>query len=157
MKWLVLLSAAGLVLSAQTMEISSASASPGERASVVITFHPGKNSNILGLQWETIFSMRQLGIEEGGAVISDAAKAAGKSLTCAGKAAKEPGLYSYACILIGGQNEIPGGPVATLRFRVTAQAHADATPLRVAHVEAVSKDLRRVTLPDAQGAITVKR
>lgn len=123
----------------------------------MIALHSEKASGILGLQWETTFPTRQISVEGGGPVVSDAGKIAGKSLTCAGKTAKEPANYSYTCILIGGQKEIAAGPIAIFNFRLSAKAQPGDLPVRIRHVEAVTKDLRKIAIPDAAGKITVKR
>ena len=157
MKRVFLLCTGSLALFAQTIAVSSKSASPGERATVVISINLAKASNVVGLQWETTFSTKQMSVEDGGPVASDAAKAAGKSLTCAGKTAKEPEGYSYTCILIGGQKEINSGPIAHFNFRVSPKAEAGASQVRVRHVEGVTKDLRKIALGDAEGVVLVKR
>src|SRR5579871_1057073 len=129
-KWVWLLCAGGLALPAQTLQVSSRSVSPGDRASIVIALHSEKASGILGLQWDTTFPTRQVSVEGDGPVVSDAGKMAGKSLTCAGKAAKEPEHYSYTCILIGGQKEIAAGPIAIFHFRISAKAQSGDVPVR---------------------------
>jgi hypothetical protein len=139
------------------MEVSSKSASPGGRAPVVISINLAKASSVLGLQWETTFSAKQMSIEGGGPTVSDAAKAAGKSLTCAGKAAKEPEFHSYTCILIGGQKEINSGPIAIFNFHISPKAQSGASPVRVGHAEAVTKDLQKISLRDAEGVVMVTR
>ena len=143
-----------LALYAQTLKVSSKSASPGELATVVVSIDLSKRSDVLGLQWETKFSAQQMSIEGGGPAASDAAKAAGKFLHCAGKTAKE--LYSYTCILIGGQKPIPSGSIAVFNFRISPKAQSGGTPVRVGHAEAVTKDLRKISLPDAEGRVKVK-
>jgi hypothetical protein len=157
MKRVLLLCASSFALSAQTIEISARPAAPGDQASVVVSLHSLKAGNILGLQWETIFPGGQIALAGGGPAASDATKAAGKSLTCAGKAAKEKGFYSYTCILIGGQKEIPSGPIAIFHFQVSPKAQVGPTMFRVEHVEGVTRDLKKISLPDAEGMITVRR
>ena len=70
--------ASSLALFSQTLEISSKSASPGERVTVVISINLAKTSSVLGLQWETTLSAKQMSIEAGVPTISDAAKAVGE-------------------------------------------------------------------------------
>jgi hypothetical protein len=154
MKGLLLMCVSSLALYAQTLEVSSKSASPGKRATVVVSIDLPKGSDILGLQWETTFS-QHLSIEGSGPEVSNAAKAAGKFLQCAGRAAQE--LHSYSCILIGGQKQIESGPIAVLNFHISPKAPSGATPVRVGHAEAVTKDLRKISLPYAEGIVTVKR
>lgn len=144
-----------LALYAQTLEVSSKSASPGNRATVVVSIDLPKGSEALGLQWETTFSAQHLSIEGSGPEVSNAAKAAGKFLRCAGKTTEE--LHSYSCILIGGQKQIESGPIAVLNFHISPKAPPGATPVRAGHAEAVTKDLRKISLPDAEGIVTVKR
>jgi len=153
MKGLLLVCVSSLALYTQTLEVSSKSASPGERATVVVSIHAAKGITVLGLQWETTFSAQNMSIVGRGPEASDAAIAVGKSLTCAGKTTKE--LYSYTCILIGGQRQIESGPIAVFNFHISPKA-SGATPVRVRHAEAVTKDLRKLSLRDAEGRVTVK-
>jgi hypothetical protein len=155
MKGLLLVCVISLALYAQTLKVSSKSASPGERTTAVVSFDLPMGSDVLGLQWETTFSAQQMSIEGSGPEASDSAKAAGKVLRCAGKTAKE--LYSYTCILIGGQKQIESGPIAVFNFHISPKAQWGATPVRVGRAEAVTKDLRKIFLPDAEGKVTVKR
>ena len=157
MKLVLLLCAGSLVLNAQVIEVSSTSASHGERAELAISIRLTKDTSIMGLQWETTFPTEQMSVEGGGPVASEAARGAGKSLTCAGKEVPKSGLYSYTCILIGGQKEITSGPLAVVKFRVSPNARPGETTVRVGNVEAVTKKLQNLHIPDAAGVIKVKR
>ena len=154
MKWLLLTCTSSLALFAQKLEVSSKAASPGDRTSVVISVVLPKGSGVVGVQWETTFSPQQMSIDGSGPEASDAAKAAGKSLTCAKKAAKD--FQTYTCILIGGQEPIEGGPVAVFNFHISPKAQSGDIRVRIAHAEAVTKDIRKLSLPEAEGTITVK-
>lgn len=155
MKWLLLVCASSLALFAQKLEVSSKTASPGDRTSVVISVVLPKGSDVVGLQWETTFPAQQMSIDGSGPEAGDGAKAAGKSLTCARKPAKD--LQSYMCILIGGQKPIEGGPIAVFNFRISPKAQSEDVRLRIGHVEAVTKDLQKLSLPEAEGRVTVKQ
>jgi hypothetical protein len=154
MKWLLLTCASSLALFAQKLEVSSKAAAPGDRTSVVISVVLPKGSDVVGIQWETTFSPQQMSIEGSGPEASDAAKAAGKSLTCAKKVVKD--LDAYRCILIGGQKLIEGGPIAVFNFRISPKPQSRNIRVRVGHAEAVTKDLRKLSLTEAEGTISVK-
>ena len=157
MKWLLLTWASSLALFAQKLEVSSKSASTGERTTVVVSMRSANVSNIVGVQWETTFSAQHM-IVDAEPVASDSAKAAGKSLTCRRKEEKAGAeLSSFTCILIGGQERIGSGPIASFHFRISPKAQPGAAPVRVRHAEAVTKDLRKISLPEAEGIVTVKR
>ena len=155
MKLVLLMCASSFALSAQTLKVSSGSAPSGDGVTVVLFFDSAKRDNVLGVQWETTFSARQMSIEGSGPTASDAAKAAGKSLTCTEKTVKE--LRSYTCILIGGQKQIESGPIAVFNFNVSSKAQPGTAPVRFRHAMAVTKDLRKLSLQDTEGTITVKR
>jgi hypothetical protein len=155
MKLVSLICASSLALCAQTLKVSSGSAPPGNGMTVVISFDSAKRSDILGVQWETTFPAQQMSIEGSGPTASDTVKAEGKSLTCAEKAAKE--LHSYTCILIGGQRQIESGPIAVFTFHISSKAKPGTAPVRVGHAMAVTKDLRKLSLPDVEGTVTVKQ
>jgi len=154
MKPVLLLCASSFALLAQTLNISSSSASPGDAVTVVISLDSAKRPEILGVQWELTFSAQEMSMEGKGPTPGDAAKATGKSLTCTEKTAKE--VHSYTCILIGGQKQIESGPIAVFSFRVSSKAQPGTVPVRVRHTIAVTKDLRKLSLPNAEGIVTVK-
>jgi hypothetical protein len=158
MKWLILTCVTSVALFAQKPEVSSKAASRGERVSVVISLVLPKGSDVVGIQWETTFPAQQMSVDENGPEASDAAKAAGKSLTCRRKEEKTGAeLSSFTCILIGGQERIGSGPIGSFNFHISPEAQPGAAPVRVRHAEAVTKDLRKISLPEAKGIVTVKR
>ena len=154
MKAFLLIGASSLALFGQKLEVSSTSVSPGDKATVEISIVLPKGAEVLGIQWETIFPGKQMVAEGAGPEVSDAAKAAGKTLTCAKKVANE--VQSYTCILIGGQKTIESGPIAILKLATSPQAAPGKTMIRVGHIDVVTKNLRKHSLSEAEGSVTVK-
>ncbi len=106
------------------------------------------------LQWE-LSVPPVIAIDTADIKISKAAQAAGKSLTCARKAAVQR-RSRYACILAGGQAPIPQGPIAEVQYHV--EWETNGTPIRVTFekILGVSVDLKRIEIADVSATIEVK-
>jgi hypothetical protein len=144
--------ASSLALLSQSLEISSRPLSP-EKATVVISIVLPKEKDVLGIQWETAFPAQQMSVDDNRPEVSDAAKAAGKSLHCSNKKVKD--VQSYTCILIGGQKPLKNGPIAVFNVHVLPDAKGNTT-VRAGHAEAVTKDLRKLSLQGAESRVMGK-
>ncbi len=144
-----------LVLSGQSLRISSSKASRGERVTLQVFLTSPAGSEPLALQWETTFPADQLVPLEGGASLGPVARAAGKTVTCAAmpKAGETNGTK---CILIGGQQRIRNGVIARLRFRVLPEAPGGSARVQVGQGIAVFKDLKQAPLNMAEAAVKIR-
>jgi len=134
----------------QALQVSSVAGSPGDKIAIEISLVSTVRESPETLKWETIFPAQLLetvGSPEAG----NAAKEAGKSLTCT---QREP--YLYVCILAGGQKPIANGPIARFPFRIRADAHPGTANVRASKVEAVTKDLKTVKLSGSDGQLEVR-
>jgi hypothetical protein len=154
MKWLFLMCASGLAL-AQKLEVSAKKGASDDRATIVISIVLPEKSDVVGVQWETTFAEPGMTIDNRGPEASEGAKAAAKSLTCANKMVKN--LQTYTCILIGGQRGIEAGPIALFNCRISPKAPSGSIRVRLSHVEAVTRDFRKLPLPDAESTRSVKQ
>lgn len=134
----------------QGLHVSSVSGSPGEKIAVEISLAASAADAPDTLKWETIFPAQLLEIA-GSPEAGRAAKESGKSLTCTLRES-----YSYVCILAGGKKSIANGPIASLPFKIRADAHPGTAPVRTDNVEAVTKDLKTVKLSGSDGQLAIR-
>jgi hypothetical protein len=132
------------------LQVSSVSGAPGEKVGLEISLDSPAGSAPVALQWETIFPAQILEDGGNGPEPGRAASDSGKSLTCTLRK-----TYSYLCILVGGQKPVANGPIATLRFKIRPEARAGTTVVRVERAEAVTADLKKLTVKDAEGTVTI--
>jgi len=144
-----------LVLSGQSLRISSAKASRGERVMLQVFLTSPAGSEPLALQWETTFPADQLTPLEGGASPGPVARAADKTVTCA-VMPKAGGTAGIKCILIGGQQRIRNGVIVRLRFRVLPEAPGGSARVQVDQGIAVFKDLKQAPLKMAEAVVKVR-
>ena len=125
--------------------------SPGV-LSLILEAPPGKAP--VAMQWE-IAVPPAIAVATGDISVGKAAETAKKSLNCATKGGTAGGVR-YACILAGGQDPIPVGPVATVRYR--AQADVQGAPVRVVieNILGVSADLKRIEISNAIAIIRIQ-
>ncbi len=143
------------MLFGQSLRISSAKASRGERVTLQIFLTSPAGHEPLALQWETSFPADQLISVESGASLGPAARAAGKNVTCAAKP-KAGAISGAKCILIGGQQPIRNGMIARLRFRVLPDAPGGSARVRVDQAVAVFKDLQQTPVAVAEAAVKIR-
>ena len=135
---------------AQTLGVSSATGTPGEAMSVIISLDLPGGTRPTTLGWDTVFPSQLLEIEgepAGGASLNKLKK----SLTCACRNA-----YSYRCIITGGSGGIENGPVAMIRFRIKTDARPGLSAIRIDHAEAVSGDSRSKRLTGVDGVVDIR-
>jgi len=136
---------------AQTLQVSSVASAPGEEVTLEISLHSPSGNAPVALKWETIFPAEVLNDDGSGPKAGRAASDSGKSLTCTKRS-----TYAYVCILAGGQKPVPTGDVAILHFKIRTNANAGTTSVRVERAEAVTADVRKLTLNDTQGTVTIR-
>src|SRR5262249_17468453 len=111
----------------------------------------------VALQWE--FSIPPaVAVKTTDITIGEAAKAAGKAITCAIAAGEPviPGGKKYACIVAGGVKRIGNGPVATVQYN--AQADVKGAPIRIAieKILAVTANSKLISFPNTAAMIEIK-
>ena len=141
---------AALPVCAQALQVSSVAAARGERVGLEISLDSPAGSAPAALHWETIFPAQILDDGGSGPEMGRAAIDSGKSLTC-----NKRRTYSYLCILFGNQKPIANGPIAIIHFKIRAEAPTGTTLVRVEKAQAVTADLKELTLKDAEGIVTI--
>jgi Cohesin domain len=140
----------------QKLQLSSVAASPGERASIEISFNSAPGEEVSALQWETTIPSAQLNFLDETAAPGPAAQAANKSVNCALKNTKSGGTLTSVCILSGGQEPIHNGVIATLLLKVLPETAAGSVRIHVDQALAVSKDLKRFPVDPVETTITIR-
>lgn len=141
------------VLAGQTLSLSRATAAPGEQVSIEISFQAPSGREPAALQWETVLPAQLTFLDET-MPAGPAAKAAGKSVTCAVKT--KAGESTSTCILYGGQEPLHNGVIAVLRLKVSPTAQSGIVRIRVGQAAAVSKDLQKTPLDPVEAAIKIQ-
>jgi len=149
-----LLSMPGLVWG-QALNLSPVSAAAGKVAPMTMTFKAPSGAEPTALQWEISYPSPQLGLEETDVAIGSAAKAAGKTLTCHGRPL-DAGKYIYRCILAGGSQRVPSGPVAVFSFRVRASAQPGRATVQLSNTMGVSSDGKQTAVDSSQADILIQ-
>jgi hypothetical protein len=145
----------GFALIAQTLQLSSATASPGGRVAIEISLQSPKGKGPVALQWETIIPTAELSLIDKDAAISPAAREAGKSVACAVKGRTDKTLTSV-CILAGGQQQIQNGVVALLRLRVSPEAPTGPSRIRLEGGIAVVKDVTEFQMKPVETVVSIR-
>jgi hypothetical protein len=152
--WAVLLFAP-LLLSGQSLQISSAKASRGGRVTLQVVLTSPAGREPLGLQWETTFPVDRLVPFGPGVSLGAVTRAAGKSVQCA--ATPQAGESAGSkCILIGGRQPIHNGVIARLQFRVPPKAPEGSARVLVDQCSAVFKDLKQTPLPAVEAIVQIR-
>jgi hypothetical protein len=138
----------------QALQLSPASASPGERVAIQLSLKSPGGQEPSALQWDATVELARLSPFEENAP-GPAAQAAGKSLGCALKT-KTPKDYTSVCILYGGTNPVRNGVIAILYLQIAPDAQPGSCRIRIDHGLAVLKDLKRVPLDPVETVLTVR-
>ena len=136
---------------AQTLTIRPVQTSPGAEFQVEISIASPAGKAPPILKWDTIFPAQLVDLVSNGAEAGKAAKDSGKSIAC-----NRQKPYSYTCILFGGQKPIANGIIATIRFKVHADAPPGKTTVRVQKVDAATMDAKPFTMPDAEAPLEIR-
>jgi Cohesin domain len=134
--------------SAQTLTIRPVQTSPGSEFQVEISIaSPAARAPAI-LKWDTVFPAQLLDVVGTG---PETGKDSGKSIACA---MQKP--YSYTCVLFGGMKPIADGVIATIRFKVHADAPPGKTAIRVQKIDAATVDAKSFTMPDAEAPLEIR-
>jgi hypothetical protein len=141
---------------AQTVAIrTSDSAAPGAKTLVDIELLAGAGAKPLIVQWDLVFPPQQLSLDTGYPVIGEAARQAGKQLTCRGSWKKAPKAFAVRCMVAGGRDTIPPGVLATARFTVAPLRQTVKLPLALENIELLDEGLRLVKARKAGSVLQV--
>jgi len=143
-------------LFAQSLRLSSASASRGNQVILELSMESPAGKEPLALQWDTRIPVARLTLADDRFLLGATAQEAGKSLNCAVKE-KTAETYTLRCILAGGQKPIPNGTIAMLKLKIAKNAPIGAAPIRVDQGTAVSKDLKQVPLDAVEAVVAIRR
>jgi hypothetical protein len=142
-------------LSAQTFQLSSPTGAPGDRVIIDLSLKSPIEGGASALQWEIAFPGAQLSFLPQDSTAGPAAT--GKSLSCAPRPAGSDLTVSTAtCILYGGRESVGKGPAARLSFQISPHASRGTVRVRFSQAMAVSKDLKKTALKDAETVVTVR-
>ncbi len=110
---------------------------------------------LVALQWK-ISLPAGLRLEADDIAVGSAAEKAHKTITCAKPRETEPTKAgpTFSCVLAGGQQSISDGPLATVRVTFPMGLHSAKVLVREA--KGVTADLKGLTIPDAEGTVSVK-
>lgn len=136
-------------VSAQTLKLSSAPTGEEERITIEISFKSPDEGEASALQWEITILATQLSVLDTDTTVGPAAEASGKSLSCALKSSGA-NHSAYVCILYGGRGSIGNGVVAKIRFKIASDTSPGSARVRISNALAVSKDLKRMPVSDAE-------
>jgi hypothetical protein len=139
---------------AQTLQLSSAAASPGTRVVIEISLKSPQGKEPAALQWEATIPTAELSLIDKEIAIGPAAKEAGKSVTCAVKGKTDKALTSV-CILAGGRQQIQNGVIALLMLKVPQEAPIGPARIRVERAVAVSRDVIEVPIKPIDTVVSV--
>ena len=140
-------------ISAQTLSISQSTAKPGGAGSLLLKLDTPPASGVVALQWKFVFP-RGVTVGAPDIIAGSAAESASKSLTCA--PVPQTATPVYACVLAGGKQPQGSGTLATVRYRIAPGVSKISEKVIVQDVIAVTADLKKVTIPNAEGVILVQ-
>ena len=140
-------------LGAQTLEISSSSASRGEAGTFLIRYRSGAAKSPTALQWE-FSAPASISIVVNEIVAGSVTEAAGKSLTCAKR--QDGANPHYACVVFGGKKPIADGPVAIVKYMVSKRSPPGKAAVKATRALASSDGQDKIPVADATGEIAIR-
>src|SRR5215471_8969824 len=113
-----LLALFGLEGRSQSLSIPAVTAKAGSTASFLLKLDSAPGTSPVAVQWKFSFP-RGVAVAASDILAGSAAESAKKSMTCAlENDPKQPTLAIFLCILAGGEQLIPNGTIATVRYRL---------------------------------------
>jgi hypothetical protein len=142
------------IFSAQVLRIGPTQTDRTATGSFSVILESLQSKPPVGLQWE-LSVPPALEIAERDIGIGSSSEKAKKALTCRINTVAEKSKR-YACILAGGQDPIPDGPVLVVHYR--PQADVQGAPIRVSmeKIVGVTADLKRISIPNAEAIIRIR-
>jgi len=123
--------------------------------SVTIDSPPGKAP--VALQWE--FSIPPvIVISIADITVGKAAESVQKFLTCAARPSKQAiqRRVRVACILAGGKDPIPNGPIAVVQYHAQWDARGAQLRVPVDNILGASLDLKSIPIPNVEEIIEIR-
>jgi hypothetical protein len=108
------------------------------------------------LQWELTIPADQLTLVDDNPQPGPEAKAAAKSITCRVKT-KADNAQTSTCLVFGGREPIHDGVIAVLQLKIAGDAKGGSARIRIDQALAVTKDLKRTTMPAVEGVVTIHK
>ena len=145
-------------LAAQTFEIVPSTASRGEAGSLQVKWISPAGKEPVALQWKINLRVAVTAAAED-IVAGDAATMADKAVTCAAVTKPVQDNVTFNCILAGGQKQIANGTIFLVKYKVKPKVTPQTRVVRVSDGIAVldhSKQLQKMDIPTAEGAITIR-
>jgi hypothetical protein len=136
-------------LGAQSLQILPDPSRDGPGTFRIMIVSPPENP-VLALQWRVAVS-KGAAIPADGIQASAAAAAARKELTCGAAESGGQNASAYVCILAGGRQPIPDGPVAMVRL--LAQDRDSSVTVRLSGMKAVTIDTKAKIIPDIEAVV----
>lgn len=153
---LILVMTTALQAGAQTLSIGTAPASPGHNTLIAIFLESQPGKPVVAAQWDLEFPAGLLRMEIKDIGVGDAARKAGKSVTCGGRWKKTGVTYSYRCVLAGGRELIESGPVAVIRPAVLPDVKPGKSKLRLSGGLSVDADLKRTEIDSSEATLVIR-
>jgi hypothetical protein len=144
-----------LPLGAQALQVSALPGVSGRDGAVTLEIASPKGKEPAALQWD--FSVPDaLLIDADSATAGKAAQNARKAIQCRMQFDLQGEKKSFfRCILIGGVDRIPNGPVAILKYSARPETKAGKYGIDVVRAFAVSVDAKKAPLQDASVDIEI--
>ena len=135
---------------AQVLQILPSPPSGSQSGSFRVMLVAPAQDGMAALQWR--ISVPQGVSIAGGIEAGDAARQAGKSVTCAAPGGKAGA--DVICVAAGGRQAIPNGTMAVVRF--TAGADVGIVTVRLSEILGATPDAKAVKFPNAEASIPLK-
>ena len=157
-KWRALTNTLGLLvlamqLGAQSLQILPSPPLRDGRGTFRIMIVSPPENPVLALQWRVAVA-KGADIAADGIEPSPAATAAGKEVTCREVEKEGRDGSAYVCILAGGRQIIPDGPVAVIRL--LARDGDSSVTVRLSGIKAVTIETKAKIIPDIEAAVPVR-
>ena len=139
-------------LAGQELRLSSAIAGLGDRVAIEVALESPEGREPLALQWTASIPLANLIPEQ--ILLGTAAQQANKTIHCI--RADQSGSAVYHCVVAGGQAALGNGAMALIILRILAKARPGREQLRTEKGIAVSKETKKVSIPDASASVTIR-
>jgi hypothetical protein len=141
-------------LLAQTLQITPSAVARGAIGSFLIRLDSPAQTSPVSLQWDLAVP-KQILVNAHDIVPGSSAESAEKSLTCAA-ATQDRNVSIYRCILAGGPKTLRNGAVAIVKYTVPEGGHPGNIQVRIQKALGVSKNVKKIELPNTAGTITIR-
>jgi hypothetical protein len=141
-------------LLAQTLQVTPSTVARGASSSFLIRLDSPSQTSPVSLQWDLAVP-KQILVNASDIVPGSSAESVEKSLACAA-AMQDRDVSIYRCILAGGPKTMRSGTVAIVKYAALKGGHPGKIQVRIQKALGVSKELKKMELPNAEGTITIR-